>query len=298
MGEILQNDILLVKSIIKKVLDADEYEAVERLGGLTNHTYHVTIKDGKEYVIRLPGEGTQKLINRQNERISTELACKLEVDARLLYFGKDGTKVSEYLPNAVTMSAETLHEEQHIKQVALILKKMHQCNTDTGVPFQVFDMADGYERLINDMNVSMFDDYFVCKEKVMKIKKYIDDMIEISFVPCHNDPLCENWVESDGRLYLIDWEYAGMNDGMWDIADVSIEAGFDDECDEKLLCAYLDREPDAMDKKHFLANKIYVDYLWTLWAKTRVPYDGQPMEDWAVERYNRMKENILSFMRL
>lgn len=298
MGEILQNDILLVKSIIKMVLDADEYEAVERLGGLTNHTYHVTIRDGKEYVVRLPGEGTQKLINRQNERISTELACKLEVDARLLYFGEDGTKVSEYLPNAVTMSAKTLHEEKHIKQVALILKKMHQCNTDTGVPFQVFDMADGYERLIHDMNVSMFDDYFVCKEKVMKIKKHIDDMTEVSFVPCHNDPLCENWVESDGRLYLIDWEYAGMNDGMWDIADVSIEAGFDDGCDEKLLCAYLDREPDAIDKKHFLANKIYVDYLWTLWAKTRVPYDGQPMEDWAVERYNRMKENILSFMTL
>lgn len=298
MGEILQNDILLVKSIIKMVLDADEYETVERLGGLTNHTYHVTIKGGKEYVIRLPGEGTQKLINRQNERISTELACKLEVDARLLYFGEDGTKVSEYLPNAITMSAETLHEEKHIKQVALILKKMHQCNTDTGVPFQVFDMADGYERLINDMNVSMFDDYFVYKEKVMKIKKYIDDMIEVSLVPCHNDPLCENWVESDGRLYLIDWEYAGMNDGMWDIADVSIEAGFDDGCDEKLLCAYLDREPNAIDKKHFLANKIYVDYLWTLWAKTRVPYDGQPMEDWAVERYNRMKENVLSFMTL
>ena len=298
MGEILQNDILLVKSIIKKVLDTDEYEAVERLGGLTNHTYHVTIKDGKEYVIRLHGEGTQKLINRQNERISTELACKLEVDARLLYFGEDGTKVSEYLPNAITMSAETLHEEKHIKQVALILKKMHQCNTDTGVPFQVFDMADGYERLINDMDVSMFDDYFVYKEKVMKIKKQIDDMIEVSLVPCHNDPLCENWVESDGRLYLIDWEYAGMNDGMWDIADVSIEAGFDDGCDEKLLCAYLDREPNAIDKKHFLANKIYVDYLWTLWAKTRVPYDGQPMEDWAVERYNRMKENVLSFMTL
>ena len=298
MGEILQNDILLVKSVIKRVLDADKYEAVERLGGLTNHTYHVTIKDGKEYVIRLPGEGTQKLINRQNERISTELACKLEVDARLLYFGEDGTKVSEYLPNAITMSAETLHEEKHIKQVALILKKMHQCNIDTGVPFQVFDMADGYERLINDMNVSMFDDYFVCKEKVMKIKKYIDDMIEVSLVPCHNDPLCENWVESDGRLYLIDWEYAGMNDGMWDIADVSIEAGFDDGCDEKLLCAYLDREPNAIDKKHFLANKIYVDYLWTLWAKTRVPYDGQPMEEWAVERYNRMKENVLSFMML
>ena len=47
--------------------------------------------------------------------------------------------------------------------------------------------------------------------------------------------------------------------------------------------------------RHFLANKIYVDYLWTLWAKTRVPYDGQPMEDWATERDERMKNNIKAF---
>ncbi|MCM1287796.1 MAG: phosphotransferase [Clostridium sp.] len=298
MEKVTQNDILLVKKIIKMVLDVDEYEAIERLGGLTNHTYHVIIKNGEEYIVRLPGEGTQQLINRQNERVSTELACKLGVDARLLYFGEDGTKVSDYIPNAITMSAETLREEKHIKQVAHIFQTMHRCNANTGVPFQVFDMADGYEKLINDMNVSMFDDYTVSKQTVMKIKKQVDDLIEVSLVPCHNDPLCENWVEGNGRMYLIDWEYAGMNDGMWDIADVSIEASFDDGCDEKLLCAYLDRKPNVIDKKHFLANKIYVDYLWTLWAKARVPYDGQPMEDWAFERYNRMKENISSFMKL
>jgi len=52
-----------------------------------------------------------------------------------------------------------------------------------------------------------------------------------------------------------------------------------------------------MDEKHFLASKIYVDYLWTLWAKARVPYDGQPMEDWAVERYTRMKTFIEEYKR-
>jgi len=117
-------------------------------------------------------------------------------------------------------------------------------------------------------------------------------------VPCHNDPLCENWVEGDGRMYLIDWEYAGMNDGMWDVADVSIEAGFDGECDRLLLAAYLGREPELADEKHFLASKIYVDYLWTLWAKARVPYDGQPMEDWAVERYTRLKGFIEDYNAL
>ena len=86
-----------------------------------------------------------------------------------------------------------------------------------------------------------------------------------------------------------------MNDGMWDVADVSIEAGFTDAEDEMLLKAYLEKEPSPLDRKHFLASKIYVDYLWTLWAKARVPYDGQPMEDWATERYARMKDNLKKY---
>jgi len=89
-----------------------------------------------------------------------------------------------------------------------------------------------------------------------------------------------------------------MNDGMWDLADVSIEAGFSEELDELLLSEYLGRLPETQDRKHFLASKIYVDYLWTLWAKARVPYDGQPMEDWAQERYARMIGNIQAFSRL
>ena len=65
-----------------------------------------------------------------------------------------------------------------------------------------------------------------------------------------------------------------------------------------LLHAYLGKQPSVTDMKHFLASKIYVDYLWTLWAKARVPYDGQPMEDWAVERYARLKDNIRIFDKL
>lgn len=295
MGEIVKEDIAKIKELIKNVLMADDYDKIERMGGLTNHTYQVKLNDGKQYVIRIPGEGTEELINRKDEMISTRLACELGVDARLLYFGEDGSKVTEYISDAITMSAETLHEEKHIKQMADIFKTMHKSGKNTGVLFEVFDMAAGYEKIINNMKVSMFDDYEACKKEVMEIKKQIDEAVDAVLVPCHNDPLCENWVEGNGRMYLIDWEYAGMNDGMWDIADISIEAGFDDVHDKKLLVAYLDREPSVMDMKHFLASKIYVDYLWTLWAKTRVPYDGKPMEDWASERYTRLKGNIIKF---
>ena len=295
MREIIQGDVAKVKDLLGAVLGESDYASIERLGGLTNHTYHVTFFDGKEYVVRIPGEGTEQMIVRSDEMVSTALACKLGVDAKMLHFGADGSKVTEYIKNAVTMSAQTLAQDEHIRQVADVFKVIHRCGEDTGVPFEVFDMAAGYEKIIYDMNVPMFDDYAECKKTVMAIKAEIDENIPAKKVPCHNDPLCENWVEGDGRMYLIDWEYAGMNDGMWDVADVSIEAGYSDECDAKLLEAYLERVPSVLDMKHFLASKIYVDYLWTLWAKARVPYDGQPMEDWAVERYARLKENIEKF---
>ena len=238
------------------------------------------------------------MIVRSDEMVSTKLACDLGVDAEMLYFGSDGSKVTKYIANAVTMSSETLKDPLRIKQMADIYKKMHSCGVDTGVPFEVFEMAESYEKIIYDNNVPMFDDYSEIKKIVMAIKAEIDSSIDAKKVPCHNDPLCENWVVGDGRMYLIDWEYAGMNDGMWDVADVSIEASFGKEEDDLLLKEYLDREPEAIDRKHFLASKIYVDYLWTLWAKTRVPFDGQPMEDWAVERYTRLKGFIEAYKEI
>lgn len=292
--EIIKEDIAKVKQLLNLVLSTDEYDDLSRMGGLTNHTYKVVLGD-KQYVVRIPGEGTEEMIDRSDEKVSTTLACKLGVDANMLYFGDDGSKVTEYIPNAITMSSETLKEPERIMQVADIFKIMHSCGTDTKVPFEVFEMAAGYEKIVFDKKVSMFNDYKEIKAEVMRIKAEIDKTIETIKVPCHNDPLCENWVVGNGRMYLIDWEYAGMNDGMWDLADVSIEASFLPEHDEALLKAYLGKAPSVVDRKHFLASKIYVDYLWTLWAKARVPYDGQPMEDWAVERYTRLKTFIKQY---
>ena len=297
--EIVQEDIARVKKLLGEVIGKADCVSLERMGGLTNRTYHAMMESGEEYVVRIPGEGTETLINRSDEKKSTSLACNIGIDAQCLYFGEDGAKVTEYIRGAVTMSADKLKEEHRIKQMAEIFKRLHTCGGDTGVPFEVFAMADGYKKIIADMNEPMFVDYPAVEEEVAKIKAETDKLFEQTSVPCHNDPLCENWiVDEKDDMFLIDWEYAGMNDGMWDLADVSIEANFQAEQDEKLLRFYLGKTLDENDLKHFLAAKIYVDYLWTLWAKARAPYDGQSMEDWALERYLRLKNNIANFKKI
>lgn len=295
----LERDKQAAQALLQKALGRTDAAEFTRMGGLTNRTYHAVFQDGAEYVVRIPGEGTEEMISRRDEEVSTRLACKLGIDAELLYFGENGAKVTAYIPGAVTMSAPAMREPQHIREAADILRRLHRSGEDTGISFEVFSMAASYEKIIADKQVPMFSDYAEVKAEVMAAKRQIDAACDIAPVPCHNDVLCENWVVSDaGKMYLIDWEYAGMNDGIWDVADLSIEAVYDHALDEVLLRAYLGREPETMDWKHFLANKLYVDYLWTLWAKARVPYDGQPMEDWAAERYARLKKNLLEFQKV
>lgn len=292
---IVEKDIPRIKELLINVIGDNNILQISRGGGLTNHTYFVELKSGK-YVVRIPGEGTEELINRHDEEISTRLACNLGIDAKLLHFGEDGSKVTEYIQDAVTMSSDSMKKTENIVEVANIFKKLHSCGIDTGVSFEVFDMAKGYETIIGKYNVSMPDDYAEIKEHVMKIKEEIDTTCHVKKVPCHNDSLCENWVRGKDKMYLIDWEYSGMNDALWDLADTSIEANYSNENDRFLLSNYFEKEPDSRTWKHFLANKIYVDYLWTLWAKTRVPFDGQPMEDWASERYSRLKKNVKTYI--
>lgn len=294
--EIVSGDYEKVQALTRRVLGTDEYRSFERMGGLTNHTYKICLNNGELYVVRLPGDGTEDLINRSDEKISTELACSLNIDAKCFYFGEDGTKVTEYIPNAQTMSPASMRDTAVVPMVAEVLKTLHTCGRDTGVPFGVFEMAASYEKLICENNVPMYDDYAEVKNQVMQIKQHIDAQDCGTLVPCHNDPLCENWVMGNGKLYLIDWEYAGMNDGMWDVADISIEAGYTPELDELLLTSYLGHKASKQEYQRFVANKLYLDYLWTLWGKTRVPFDGEEMEQYALERYTRLKNNMNLFM--
>lgn len=297
--EIEAEDLPKVKELLGSVFEDDEYVDICRLGGMTNHSYKVTRADGNEYLVRIPGEGTEEMIVRDDERKSTELACSLGIDSELLYFGDDGRKVMRFIDDPQPMTEEVMCRSENIKQAADIFRKLHTCGVDTGVKFEVFEMADLYEKIIRDGGVAFYDDYDEVKQTVMDIKASVDANGPIPRVPCHNDSLIGNWVlDKNGRLFLIDWEYSGMNEAMWDLSCLSIEIGYNEEQDEELLLDYYQREPSLEEKKYFVAAKMYVDFLWTLWGLTRVPFDGDFMQEYADGRYLRLKNNIEAYKKL
>lgn len=292
-------DLPKVKALLETVFQSGEYSDIQRLGGMTNHSYKVTRADGEKYLVRLPGEGTEELINRQDEKKSTELACKLGIDSELLYFGDDGKKVMKFIPDPQPMDESVMKREENLRQAAQIFRRLHTCGEDTGVRFEVFEMAEAYKKIIRDNHVALYSDYEDVTKTIMDIKAAVDAEGDAPKVPCHNDCLVANWVlDCSGKMWLIDWEYSGMNEAMWDLSCLSIEAAFTEKNDNALLNAYYERQATIEEKKRFIAAKLYVDYLWTLWGLTRVPYDGDFMQQYADERYARLKKNIDAYKRL
>jgi thiamine kinase-like enzyme len=100
----------------------------------------------------------------------------------------------------------------------------------------------------------------------------------VDLVACHCDPLCENFLDTGERIFIVDWEYSGMNDPMWDLGDLSVEGEFDADQDQALLEAYFGGEPPAADRARMVIYKAMCDLLWTLWGLIQLA-NNNPAED-------------------
>ena len=112
-----------------------------------------------------------------------------------------------------------------------------------------------------------------------------------TLAPCHCDPLCENFLDTGERMWIVDWEYSGMNDPLWDLGDLSVEGEFGPEQDGELLAAYFGGPPPAAAGGRMVAYKAMCDLLWTLWGLIQHA-NGNPADDfwaYAINRFGRCR---------
>ena len=207
--KIEQADIPQIEELVAMTRPGEVIADIKRLGGMTNHSYKVTLGSGEELLVRVPGDGTEEMINRLDERKSTQLACDLHIDSKLYYFGDDGKKVMEFIHEPQEMNEAVMRRPENLKQAAELFHRLHYSGVDTGVRFEVFEMAALYEKIIRDGGVAFYDDYDDVKQTVMDIKAEVDRDGEAPRVPCHNDSLMGNWV-LDGVGKLV-FDFSGLS---------------------------------------------------------------------------------------
>lgn len=274
-------------------IKAEDITEVKPFGGMTNKNYKVTIS-GEDFVVRVAGTGTDEMINRSDEKVNSKLGADLGLYPELLYFDdRTGLKIARLIPNAETLNPKTAKRQDNLNLVNEVFKTLHHSGIEMKNHFDIFGKLAQYEQLNMKVGGTFYDDYEEVKENVMKLRRYYEQL-PITFVSCHNDTVPENFVKSgEDKLYLIDWEYGGMNDPMWDISTLTLE-GFTEEEENLLLEMYLDGEVTTEIKQRMIINKIYQDFLWTVWTLYKEAC-GDDFGPYGINRYNRAKQNIQLF---
>ncbi len=276
--------------LLTKILKINEADilSIQLMGGLTNNNFKVETTN-QTYALRMPGIGTSKMINRQDEVYNSKYANKLGIDAKLIYFDEStGIKLSEYVEGAITLNSELVQNYEILDKVAKLLRRLHESNGKMLNEFNVFDKIVEYENLIDELGLSYLDNYQAIRKQVIELKT----LVSYELKPCHNDALAENFImSSKGNIYLIDWEYSGMNDPMWDLAAFSLECELNNEYETYFYEAYFNGSLDHKAKTSILINKIYQDFLWTNWAILKCA-SGSDLVDYANERYSRCISNL------
>ena len=113
----------------------------------------------------------------------------------------------------------------------------------------------------------------------------------LPLTPCHCDPLCENFLNTGQRMWIVDWEYAGMNDPLWDLGDLSVEGQFTAEQEEAMIEAYFGGEPTPAERGRIVIYKAMCDLLWMLWGLIQHANNNPADDFWtyAVGRFERCK---------
>lgn len=270
---------------------ADPSTAV-RLGGLTNLVYALE-HDGTRYVVRVPGAGTSEYIDRAAEEVAARSAAAAGVNVDVVFFdAADGLMVTCYAEGAATMSPDGFRDLGAVARAGDAFRRLHTKATPFAIDFDVFALIDEYRGLLASKGLELPAVFLECEAAAAATRGALTP--RGALVPSHCDPLCENFLDVGDRMFLIDYEYAGNNDAMWDLADLSVEGSFGPEQDAVLLRAYFGGDPRPDDEGRMVAFKAMCDLVWGLWGLIQHA-DGNPAEDFLAYGTGRL-ERCLALM--
>ena len=279
----------IVKEKIASLLSGDEeIQSVEQLGGMTNQNYLVQTSSNR-YIVKFFGKGTEKLIDRQNEKFNLELLKDLKLDVENYLFDIEaGIKVNQYIENADTLNSTTIKTK--FEKIAPILQTIHASGKELKGEFAPFEEIKKYESLIQG-EIS-YPNYDEVRKNVFALENELAT-IGVDRKSCHIDLVPENFIEApDGHLYLIDWEYSSMNDPMWDLAALFLESEFTPDEEDSFL-SYYESEQTPVSREKIRIYKILQDIIWSLWTIYKEE-NGADFGDYGITRYKRAVKELQS----
>lgn len=280
----LQNDAI---GTICRVFDASPRDITHITvlkKGMTNRSFLFTCR-GKQYIMRIPGEGTDQLIDRRQEAAVYGAIRDLSLCDDVYYIDPaNGYKITAFLENARVCDPE---DPNDVRRCMAFLRKFHERKLHVGHSFDIFGQIEFYEQLWKG-NPSVYADYRRTKEQVLSLRPYIEAHAGEK-VLTHIDAVPDNFLLTGDDIRLIDWEYAGEQDPHVDIAMFAIYALYDRAQIDALIVAYF---PEGCSRDTRLKIYCYVaacGLLWSNWCEYKRQL-GVEFGEYSLRQYRYAKD--------
>ena len=231
-----------------------ESEPVPLEGGITNRNFRARL-GGHDYVVRVHGANTGLLgIDRASERLAVETAARLGIGPELVATPAGGL-VTRFVECAALDAAGVA---ARVQEVALAVRRFHDEGPVLPSGFSVPELLSGYAEIVGAHGGSLPDGY---GDTVALAERIVAALPRVEPRPCHNDLLAGNIIDAtaQGRIMLVDWEYAGMGNPWFDLGNLAVNNELDGEGEERLLAAYLGRAADERERAALKLARILSD---------------------------------------
>ena len=254
---------------IKLIFRCDEEDIINFRNvskGLTNKSFVFEI-NGIEYIYRHPGDGTESIVNRKNEKKSLVLAKQFGIDPTYIYLDvNEGWKISQFIADFREPDYNSFNDS---KLIIKTLRKLH--NLPITVDYGLDPIKDSIEieKLLKQKDPNCFKPYQQLKENILKLYSLTEnDGIEKCF--CHGDTYQPNWmILPDNSVILIDWEYSGVSDPGLDIGYYIVDGQYNFQQAEQFIKEYLQQDYNPTTRLHYLCYISIIAYYWFVWALYR-----------------------------
>jgi len=258
--------------------------------GMTNRSFLFSA-GGDRYIMRIPGEGTDKLINRENEaKVFSTISGLGLCDDPVYIDPRNGYKITKYLDNIRVCDPEN---EDDLKKCMKLLRKFHEMKLKVDHSFDIFGQIKFYEELWEG-KPSVYRDYVKTRENVLSLKSYIDNVSGDNKCLTHIDAVNDNFLfyelpDGSEGLQLTDWEYAGMQDPHVDIAMFCIYALYNRQKVDRLIDIYFEGSCPKEIRAKIYCYIAACGLLWSNWCEFKRAL-GVEFGEYALRQYRYAKD--------